>query len=290
MENLYHAIQRSLTASQIVPWFPDLTDALAQQGWTTLHRHTGITPLDYGTARVMAGDAKAARHVIARLSVCPDVEESIPPMLVEFLTEDCIRRYQNLGLTFYTPDDMVNTTVLHSLQGAINILAYVPTLQKTVATLVRVCHLLKPQDEDYDVSHSDPHVPFSIFVSIPQKRGTNDALRVVESVVHEAMHLQLTLIERVVPLVHPCDRTYFSPWKGEYRSPQGILHALYVFRVIDRFLERLMALPTWPVASVDHMRNRRCDIVQQVCEIETFKDCPALTALGAYFVRRLIFE
>lgn len=290
MVNLYNDIQTSLTDSQIVPWLPDLTDALVQQGWKTLHRQTGITPLDYGTARVLVGDAKATRHVIARLSVCPDVEGLMPQMWVECLTGNWARRYQRGGLTFYTSDDITNTAILNCLHDAINILAHVPTLQKTVATLVRACHLLKPQDQDYDVSHSDPQVPFSIFVSIPQTRGTDEALRVVESIVHEAMHLQLTLIERVVPLVHPCDRTYFSPWKGAYRSAQGVLHALYVFRVIDRFLERLLALPAWPVDSVDYMRHRRCAIAQQAREIQTFKDCPSLTVLGTHFVRRLIFE
>jgi HEXXH motif-containing protein len=290
MDNLYNDIQSSLADSQIVPWLPDLTDALVQHGWKMLHRQTGITSLDYGTARVLAGNADATCRVIARLSVCPDVEGLMPQMRVECLTENWARRYQHVGLTFYTSDNIAHTAVLDCLQDAINLLTHVPTLQKTVARLVRACHLLILQDDNYDVSHSDPQVPFSIFVSIPQTRGTNEALRIVESIVHEAMHLQLTLIERLVPLVHPCDHTYFSPWKGEYRSPQGVLHALYVFRVIDRFLERLLALPAWPVASVEHMRQRRCDIAQQVREIETFKDCPALTALGTRFVRRLISE
>ena len=36
-----------------------------------------------------------------------------------------------------------------------------------------------------------------------------------------------------MPLVTPTERTYFSPWRNEYRTAQGVLHALYVFRVID---------------------------------------------------------
>ena len=147
---------------------------------------------------------------------------------------------------------------------------------------------MQAPDDDYDVSHSDPQVPFSIFVSVPQARRPHDALRVVESIVHEAMHLQLTLLEQTLPLVHPSDHTYFSPWKGTYRSPQGVLHALYVFRVIDRFLEQLQAFPVWSAADADYIHTRRDDIARQIGEIETFKDCPALTTWGTEVVRRLM--
>jgi len=186
---------------------------------------------------------------------------------------------------------MATTPILTCLQEAIEILTSLPTLHRTVAKLVRVCHLIKPEDDNYDVSYSDPQVPFSIFVSVPQSRRTNDALRVAESIVHEAMHLQLTLIEQATPLVHSSsDERYFSPWKGAYRSPQGVLHALYVFRVIAQYLERLLELPGWPLSSIDHMRHRHREIALQVHEIATFKGNPALTALGSRFVQRLLDE
>ena len=194
-----------------------------------------------------------------------------------------------MGLTFYSQAELTTPTVFDCLQDAVHILAQVPTLQKTVGSLVRVCHILKPEDDDYDVSHSDPYVPFSIFVSVPQQRKANCELRIAESIVHEAMHLQLTLLEQALPLICPSDETYFSPWKGELRSPRGILHALYVFRVIDQFLEQLLTLSIWPSTSVDHMRNRRTEITRQVRQhIEPFANCPALTELGSDLVRRLL--
>jgi HEXXH motif-containing protein len=211
-------------------------------------------------------------------------------MLAEYLVGDAARRYQEVGLTLYTPDTIASTPVLKCVREAIDILASIPTLYYTVAKLVRVCHLIKPTDDDYDVSYSDPHVPFSIFVSVPQRRRANDALRVAESLVHEAMHLQLTLIEQAVPLVHSSDVRYFSPWKGAYRSPQGVLHALYVFQVIHQCLTRLLARSGWSRSSTDHIRQRCHEIALQIREIETFKDSTALTALGNRFVRRLIGE
>lgn len=302
MGNLVDTIKASLTDLQTIPWLPKLTGLLVKQGWKTLYRDTDITAVDYGTTRVLAGarNAPSCPRPRKQLSPLPSpwpgrgmqvisryLGNSTPPMRIEILTGDAIRRYQKLGLVFYTPDEITNI-IIDCLQDAIDVLAYVPTLQKTVAALVRTCHLLNPEDDDYDVSHSDPQVPFSIFVSVPRRRRPDDALRVVESIVHEAMHLQLTLIEQVLPLVRLSGPAYFSPWKGTYRPPQGVLHALYVFRVIDRFLEQLQALPAWSAASADYMRHRRDEITRQIGEIETFQDCPALTAWGAAVVRKLL--
>lgn len=290
MGTLPDTIAAALLEPEAPLWLPDITDALATMGWRTLHLHTGITMLNYGTSRVVAGDSCAPRHVVARLSFHPEAPSVASCLRIECLVDAAARRYQDVGLTFYLPEEITNTTILDCLQEAIDTVAHVPTLHRTVATLVRVCHLVKPEDDDCDVSYSDPQLPFSIFVSIPSARSANDALRVAESLVHEAMHLQLTLIERATSLVHPSDATYFSPWKGTHRSPQGVLHALYVFRVIDQYFERLLALPGWSCRSMDHMRHRRREIAAQVREIETFKDSPALTGLGTRLVQRLIGE
>ena len=66
------------------------------------------------------------------------------------------------------------------------------------------------------------------------------------------------------------------------------MHALYVFRVIDRFLEQLQTLPVRSTAGAGYMRNRRDDIARQIGEIETLKDCPALTTWGTDVVWRLM--
>ncbi len=270
------------------PWLPKLTDLLGEWGWQTLQRSAGITAAAYGTGRVLARRAEAPRYVEAYLPVLVGSDASSRKIMIEFLAEEWIGKYRDIGLTYYTPDELVNLTVLECLEDAMDVLARVPTLQKTVAALVRTCHILKPEDDAYDVSHSDPLVPFSVCVSVPRKRRLADSLRVAESLVHEAMHLQLTLIERLQPLVHASSQAYFSPWKDTHRPPQGILHALYVFRVLDSFFERLLALPGWPIASVAHMYARRREIALQVNAVETFKSCSALTVVGASFIDRLI--
>jgi len=269
-------------------WFPSLAAPLTARRWRTLHQQTAITKNDYGTSRVRAGNVGAPHHIVDSLSVDPHGEDAVSAMLIETLPENDLRKYQEMGLTFYSRAELTTSTIFDCLQDAIHILAHVPTLQKTVGSLVRICHILKPEDDDYDVSHSDPYVPFSIFVSVPQQRKANCELRIAESIVHEAMHLQLTLLEQALPLIRLSDDTYFSPWKGEPRSPQGILHALYVFRVVDQFLEQLLTLPIWSSENVCYMRNRRSEVAQQVRHIELFAGCPALTELGTCLVRSLL--
>ena len=280
-------IKASLTNLQSVPWLPQLTPTLVENAEETLHSRTGISAPGYGTGRVLAGQSDTPRHITAYLPICPNIKNT-PAMLIEILTLEDRHRYNDIGLDFYTADETKHPAVFNCLQEAVNLLRYEPTLQTTITALVRVCHVLKPGNDDYDVSHSDPEIPFSIFVSIPQERRSNDVLRVAESIVHEAMHLQLTLIEFDLPLVDMFSSTHFSPWKDMFRPSQGVLHALYVFRVIDRFYERLQTLSMLSVSEVSYINNRREEISRQISEIGKFKECPALSTSGSEFVRRLM--
>ena len=285
---LKRAIKDALENPYPDPWRPDLTTSLVGWAEQELHSRTGITASDYGTERVLAGSIEAPHLVGARLPVLIGVDGTTRQVAVEFLTKASIGAYGDIGLCFFAPDEVTNSDILQCLQDAIDVLAKIPSLQTTVTALIRTCHVLKPENDAYDVSHSDPQLPFSVFVSIPQRRSPTDALRVAESLVHEAMHLQLTLIERLLPLVEESDQTCFSPWKAAHRPPRGILHALYVFRVLDSIYERLLNLHGWSFASVDYIRGRRCEIDQQISEVRAFKDHPALTKVGTRLAGLLV--
>ena len=196
MADLLQNIRAVLKNRSTPLWFPGLAAPLTARRWQTLYQQTAIVKNDYGTSRVRAGNAGAPRHIVDRLSVSPCGEDAASVMLIETLPANDRHKYQEMGLTFYSRAELTTPTIFDCLQDAVHILAHVPTLQKTVGSLVGVCHILKPEDDDYDVSHSHPYVPFSIFVSIPQQRRANCELRVAESIVHEAMHLQLTLLEQ----------------------------------------------------------------------------------------------
>lgn len=270
------------------PWLPGLTAGLAESGWENLYHDAGFTPSEYGTERVLARDRNAPRQIISVIPASLDDTDSARVFQIELLGVETARRYEESGVRFYSEDEIVQGRMTQRIEEAVNILKSIPTLFKTVAELVRSAHLIDVGDDDYDVSFSEPHIPFSIFVSIPRNSGSISVLRVAEAIVHEAMHLQLTLVERMVPLVIPSSKKYFSPWRGEYRSLQGILHALYVFRVIDRFLEVLMLTRTALKGSENYLYNRRSQISDEIKQVKLLQDCPYLTSCGSKFAQALL--
>ncbi|MEN3331678.1 MAG: hypothetical protein V7641_1043 [Blastocatellia bacterium] len=269
-------------------WFPDLTEELVQTKWQELTCALDLTPSDYATSRILSANKNALREVVMYLPTMFDNGKAEPAIAIELLTGDALRRYKSEGIRFYSSEEIVKTSVLECIKAAFAILRCVPSLQRSVAALVRVLHIIKPENEDYDISFSEPHIPFSIFVSVPERRVRADALRVAEAIVHEAMHLQLTLLERVVPLVESARELYFSPWRDEHRTAQGILHALYVFRVIDSFLQELLPKEALPIESLDYIKGRCVQIAGQIHEINAFKGCSDLSVPGASLVRHLL--
>lgn len=165
------------------------------------------------------------------------------------------------------------------IKAALALLDQVDGLMATLTPLVRAIHRLEAAP-DYDISHSDPALPYSIFLSIPPPSATA-AIRLAESILHEAMHLQLSLIEGETPLVaHRHQRTW-SPWLARERPAQGVLHGLYVFAVIFEALEQVeetldSAMPNINASPGDeqairnHSRQRRRQIAAEVRELPDF--------------------
>lgn len=122
-------------------------------------------------------------------------------------------------------------------------LGAVPELEGLVLQVVRDIHPLAAKP-GYDVSHSQPQWRETIFVSCPERDDDLGALRLAESIVHEAMHLHLTNEEVQAPLVAVPSEMAHSPWRDIDRPVQGVMHGLFVFACIHRFLQMLtIALP-----------------------------------------------
>jgi HEXXH motif-containing protein len=288
MSELVERIKLALENVGDQPWFPDLTNDLIEVGHQNLFNDSALSISQYGTARVLAQDAAASRNIVAHLSNSTEIECLKKTILVEVLDQNFARQYQEAGIRFYTTEEIIGTNILRQVEESFHVLQVVPSVSSTVTCLVRSLHLIKPADDEYDVSFSEPQLPFSIFVSVPQKRRVLNVLRVAEAILHEAMHLQLTLIERVVPLVSLTDRKYFSPWKSEYRSPQGVLHALYVFRVLYQFMAILTSTSYPADRELYYLRKRRSQISAEIDQVRSFQYCPELTAIGANFARSLL--
>jgi hypothetical protein len=267
-------------------WFPELTADLAALAWEHLRQDIGLTPDSYSTERVLSRSLDTPREIITSLKTGPYNFSSSSAIAVETLTQESSIQYHKQGISFYSAEEILGPTILSCIEDALDLINQVPSMMETVAVLVRSLHGLKPEDEDHDVSFSEPHVPFSVFVSVPEKRVANNALRVAEAIVHEAMHLQLTLIERKVDLSVAGSKRLFSPWRREFRGVQGILHALYVFRVIDQFLGTLISTES-ASSNLSHIESRRREIDLQVFTIRDFEHCQHLTKLGGAFVKNL---
>ena len=116
-------------------------------------------------------------------------------------------------------------------------------IEGTVAGLCRSLHVLVASGRDFDVSYSDPTLPLSVFVSCPLPAERNRVERLAENIVHEALHLQLSLVERIQPLVidDSDEELVVSPWKEEWRTVRGLLHAVYVFGNLRSFWKGVAA-------------------------------------------------
>ncbi|MBG6118407.1 hypothetical protein IWY39_002211 [Sphingobium sp. JAI105] len=202
----------------------------------------------------------------------------------ELLPQEGRRRYEAIGLAISPHLPRADEIAL--VDEAIEQLLPAPGLIDAVDALVRSIHKLDSEGPGYDVSHSDPELPFSIFLTLPVGE-TDAALRVAEALLHETMHLQLTLMERLRPLVADPAATTHSPWQGKARPLQGLIHGLFVFRAIDEWLATLQtadpALDDHPYAD-----RRRLEIADEIASIENFTASSALTPRGQRFARMLL--
>lgn len=165
-------------------------------------------------------------------------------------------------------------------------LSSVASLQATLEAHVHHVTLLDA-DPGYDVSHSEPRWPYAIFVSSPPEQEPASALRLLENVVHEGMHLQLTCLERRRPLVANDTPKLFSPWKLEERNVQGVLHGTYVFTCIFRLFLRRTLLDRLDDAELAYAERRRGEIASELAEVDMDALAEGLSPDGRDLLDRL---
>jgi HEXXH motif-containing protein len=247
-------------------WWPDLTDFLVR---TRLDRPVSErfpSCSQYATSRFLTGDADADSDT---LLVTPVAPFHGPRLRIECLSSKAAAHPLVAGRDLAGSDEIRRPAVLAAISRASALIGSIPSLAASIERLALSVHIVRQNDPAYDVSFSEPHIPFSIFVSIPGDSWTA-AARVAEAIVHESMHLQLSLVEQLVPLAQESAELQYSPWKRKVRPISGLIHALYVFAVIDGWLKFLSP----SVAIADHVRSRREQIVREVAEID-FSACEA---------------
>ncbi|MFI0397498.1 MAG: aKG-HExxH-type peptide beta-hydroxylase [Thiolinea sp.] len=132
--------------------------------------------------------------------------------------------------------------------------------------LIRSLHIIKSTNKDNDVSFSDPKLPFSVFISIPTLDSKHYIERLVENIIHESLHLQLTLIEKHETLYNVNQHKIYSPWKNEPRNNVGIMHAVYVFSKLKHFWDKVRVSN-----SIDFSSSRVKAIDMELKKIEKSK-------------------
>ncbi len=173
------------------------------------------------------------------------------------------------------------------LKGALELVDHLPDLASILYTTVSDIHLLSAQ-AGYDISHSEPRWRRSIFVSLPDRTGEIGALRMAESVVHEAMHLHLTNREQLTQFVAAGHGEVRSPWRDEPRPFQGVLHGLYVFSCLSWFFNELLVHNFLGITGRTHAARRLSDISLDVQSIDLNTFLGGLTEAGAKLARRCV--
>jgi len=166
------------------------------------------------------------------------------------------------------------------------LLRMAPGLEAAVNEAVDEIVLLRARPA-FDISHSEPRWPHTIFVSAPSKSGSVSALRAIESIIHEAMHLQLTCFEIINPLVSDEDSKMESPWREEPRHLRGVLHGVYVFRCVGAFFARPDLLNRTDAIGASHIRQRCEEMDNELSRVDLDRLALGLSLLGREFLRSL---
>lgn len=206
---------------------------------------------------------------------------------IVFPSENMFGFYHKHGLVPAPIEISIHETV-EKISRAMRILGRVEPLHSTILQLVRSMQVIEAEDPETDVSYSHPDIPFSIFFSVCDDNSVISDLRVAESIVHESMHLMLTLIENQCNLVVPYSQeTFYSPWRDEKRPIRGVLHGLYVFRTLLEFyklVENVIVTPD----ELNFIQFRIKQIKLDIYQLTGFAKCPSLTKDGANLTANLL--
>ncbi len=276
-----------LRAAREEPWLPGMADLLARNWWETAGKRLGLSLEIYSTSRVLARSASAPLRITAAIRLPPAFGD-VPPVLLEDL--GLCDTYRNVGLVLSDVRDAGKVTGFAlRLTTALDLVAELPSLAVAVGSVLRTVHVLDAPGPDHDVSYSDPAVPFSAFVGVPENDGRIAALRLAEGLVHEAMHLQLTLVEAAAPLVEGDTEKHWSPWQATMRPTRGVLHGFYVFTVLDAFFAALPGADEASPSGISHMQARRKEIrAETACAVSSLSSSRELTVFGRSFLAALL--
>src|SRR5712671_782963 len=185
-------------------------------------------------------------------------------------------RVELRGRGFNFRDEQKGDAIRSVLESSARLLATTPSLEAAVERSVLEIVLLDAQS-GYDVSHSEPRWPETIFVSMPTDGGQVGALRTLENIVHEAMHLRLTTLEHLTPRIAVENSRMASPWRKEPRHLQGVLHGVYVFQCISTFFGGSKLSEHLDNCGAEYVAKRRREIAKELHQVDFQRLAAGLT-------------
>lgn len=265
-------------------WETELTAQLVKAEWERLNKQS-IKEGDYSTAQGYFNDGTIpTSSKIEVYGVHPSdsisIELAQPELLGDF--------YSDTGLKLLSKSQIDEVRGIEKIKVALQVLGSVAGVMECISQVVKCICLLKQDDPEYDTSHSDPNIPFSIFVSVCEDTSVISNIRVAESILHEAMHLKLTMIEHHIDLIVPAsEELYYSPWRGEPRPVRGVLHGLLVFKSIYDF-STVLRSSSKIESLINYLNNRLDDFNQEIKFLNEFYSTSGLTPMGAILTKNLL--
>lgn len=260
-------------------WENEITQLLVDYKWAALAKQYQITPNTYTIVKCVIKNKSVTETNLSLPVTNCDIKIELP-------SDDLKRFYEKHGIEPVEITTIESENEITKINSALCVLKQIEPVYDFIIKIVKSVQLIKAECPDIDVSYSHPEIPFSIFFSVCDEVSTISDLRVAESILHEAMHLKLTLIENVVPLiVHNAKGLYFSPWRDEPRPARGALHGLFVFKALLDFFE---AIVVTNVTEKKYIELRINQIKQDLYQLKYFALCPDLTIYGASLLRNLL--
>lgn len=179
--------------------------------------------------------------------------------------------------------------IFQKIKSAMAVFKHVESLQSIILNIVKSIQIIQSDHSDSDTSYSHPDIPFSIFISVCEETSVISDLRVAESILHESMHLFLTLIENQCALI-VCEtkEVFFSPWRDENRPVRGVLHGMFVFSAIRNFYIELISTNSFLcLEHLDFINFRIKEITKEIKQLDGFQFSNGLTSLGKSFASKL---
>jgi len=258
-----------------VEWNEECLAALLQWEESEILAQTSLALCTYGTVRILSASSQADRTWTLHPPIAKGLNfgvEELPSNLHHIVNE------QGTSVRKILDHDRAKVKQLfYDACEAVCTLA--PMLFQSIRYLLRSFHVIRSNSPKIDVSFSVPSLPNSIFGSIPGFDDKEAVARLAETIVHEVLHLQLTLVEKYCPIVRLDMETRYmiSPWRNCPRPEISVIHGLFVFRTLEILWSQVNS--TYSESLLSFANRRVSEIHHQLSSLKD-KKFDSLTEFG----------